>query len=147
MLNPINPQTWGPGGHSRIQPRKSCVCKRHPFTPQPGNVEGYTGHRICKDDSYALSFILFPIKRVIKMLKRQTLETVKPLSQDYLGAERQTKGYVEQAISADGRGRVRYQATYWFGICDDGRSLPKGTEVTVIGRQGNTLIVAPLVTP
>lgn len=78
------------------------------------------------------------------MLKRQTLQTVKPLSQDYLGASRQTTGYVEQAISPTGRGRVRYQATYWFGICDDGRSLPQGAEVTVIGRQGNTLIVVPV---
>ena len=79
------------------------------------------------------------------MLTRKRLPTVKPLSQDYLGASLQTRGYVEQAISADGRGRVRYQATYWFGICHDGRSLPKGTEVNVIGRQGNTLIVEPLI--
>lgn len=79
------------------------------------------------------------------MLKLQRLQTVKPLSQDYLGALRQTQGYVEQAINADGRGRVRYQATSWFGICHDGRSLPKGTAVNVIGRQGNTLIVQPIV--
>jgi len=79
------------------------------------------------------------------MLNHKRLQTVRPLAQDYLGASRQTKGYVEQAISPDSRGRVRYQATYWFGICDDGRSLPKGTEVTVIGRQGNTLIVQPVV--
>jgi len=79
------------------------------------------------------------------MLKRKRRQTVKPLSQDYLGASLPTKDYVEQAIHPDARGRVRYQATYWFGICDDGRSRPKGTEVNVIGRQGNTLIVEPLV--
>ncbi|MBE9141026.1 NfeD family protein [Nodosilinea sp. LEGE 07088] len=54
------------------------------------------------------------------------------------------KGYVEQAIGPNHPGRIRYQATYWFGICDDGRSLPRGAEVTVIGRRGNTLIVEPI---
>lgn len=73
------------------------------------------------------------------------LQTVKPLSPDNLGASKQTKGYVEQAIHPDRRGRVRYRATSWFGICHNGRSLPKGTEVNVIGRQGNTLIVEPSV--
>lgn len=78
------------------------------------------------------------------MLKLKRLQTVKPLSQEYLGASRPSQGYVHQAISPDGRGRVRYQATYWFGICHDGRSLPPGTAVNVIGRQGNTLIVEPI---
>lgn len=79
------------------------------------------------------------------MLKLKRLQTVQPLSQDYRGASRQTQGYVEQTINPNGRGRVRYQATSWFGVCGDGRSLPKGTAVSVIGRQGNTLIVQPIV--
>ncbi|MGD1859921.1 MAG: NfeD family protein [Leptolyngbyaceae cyanobacterium] len=79
------------------------------------------------------------------MLNRKTLPAIASLLPDYLGTSQPTKGYVEQAISSNGRGRVRYQATYWFGICHDGRSLPKGAEVTVIGRQGNTLIVEPVV--
>lgn len=78
------------------------------------------------------------------MLKLKSFQKVQPIAQTYHGASAQTKGYVEQAISPNQRGRVRYQATYWFGICDDARSLPKGTEVIVIGRQGNTLIVEPI---
>lgn len=77
------------------------------------------------------------------MLKPKYSEAARPLPQAY-GASRHCKGYVEQAISPDSRGRVRYQATYWFGVCDDGRSLPKGTEVTILGRRGNTLIVEPI---
>ncbi len=78
------------------------------------------------------------------MLTQKIPQAVKPLNQNYLGIPKPTRGYVEQAISPEGRGRVKFQATYWFGICDDGRSLPKGTEVTVIGRRGNTLIVEPI---
>ncbi len=79
------------------------------------------------------------------MLNLKSFQTVQSLVQTYPGLSTQTKGYVEQAISPNRRGRVRYQATYWFGICDGSRSLPPGTEVTVLGRQGNTLLVQPIV--
>ena len=72
--------------------------------------------------------------------------TVQPLLPTYLGSAAQTIGYVEQPISPNHPGRIRYQANYWFGICNGGvRSLPRGTQVNIIGRQGNTLIVEPAV--
>lgn len=77
------------------------------------------------------------------MLNPKRLQTVQFFPQAGLSASRPKIGYIEQAISPNGRGRVRYQATCWFAICDDGRSLPKGTEVTIVGRRGNTLIVEP----
>ena len=79
------------------------------------------------------------------MLNPNSFQTVQSLAQIYLGSSAQTKGYVEQAINPNRRGRVRYQATYWFGICADARSPPPGTAVTVLGRQGNTLLVQPIV--
>lgn len=79
------------------------------------------------------------------MLNIKSFQTVQPLDQTYPGSSAQTKGYVEQVINPNQRGRVRYQATCWLGICDDGRSLPPGTEVTILGRHGNTLLVQPIV--
>lgn len=79
------------------------------------------------------------------MLNLKSFQNVQPLHQSYPGSSTPSKGYVEQAINPYQRGRVRYQATYWFGVCDDGRSLSPGTEVIVLGRQGNTLIVEPVV--
>jgi len=78
------------------------------------------------------------------MLDFKHVQALQPLSQVYLGSSSRTVGYVERAISPTCRGRVRYRATSWFGICEDARSLPCGTEVTVLGRQGNTLIVKPV---
>lgn len=79
------------------------------------------------------------------MLNPKSFQTVQSLAQTYPGLLAKTKGYVEQAINPNRRGRVRYQATYWFGVCADARSLPPGTEVTVLGRRGNTLLVQPIV--
>lgn len=56
----------------------------------------------------------------------------------------QSLAYVEEPIRPDRPGRVRYQATYWFGICQPPQSVPRGTEVIVTGREGNTLIVKPI---
>lgn len=39
------------------------------------------------------------------------------------------------------KGRIKYQATYWFGRCEDPVTLPKGTMVKVIRREGNTWVV------
>ncbi|MBD2109313.1 NfeD family protein [Nodosilinea sp. FACHB-13] len=79
------------------------------------------------------------------MFNLKSFQKVQPLNPFYPGLLAQTKGYVEQAINPNRRGRVRYQSTYWFGICADARSLPPGTEVTVLGRRGNTLLVQPIV--
>lgn len=79
------------------------------------------------------------------MLNIKSFQTVQSLAEVYPDLSTQPKGYVEQAINPNRRGRVRYQATYWFGVCDSARSLPPGTEVTVLGRQGNTLLVQPIV--
>lgn len=52
---------------------------------------------------------------------------------------------VDAAIAPGAAGRVRYRGTYWFGVCEQNRMLPEGTEVIVIGRNGNTLLVEPVV--
>lgn len=57
---------------------------------------------------------------------------------------------VAQAVISDEilpgqRGRVKYQATYWFAITEN--TLPMclkvGDKVRVINRRGNTLVVEP----
>lgn len=53
---------------------------------------------------------------------------------------------VDVAIAPGAAGRVRYRGTYWFGVCQQPRLLPKGTAVIVIGRNGNTLMVEPVLT-
>lgn len=83
--------------------------------------------------------------RKLEMLNPKSFQTVQSLAQTYPGLSTQAQGYVEQAINPNRRGRVRYQATYWFGIRADARSLPPGTEVIVLSRQGNTLLVQPIV--
>lgn len=81
---------------------------------------------------------------MLNLIKRTP--TVRPLLPNYLGLAAQTTGYVDQPIRPHHPGRIRYQATYWFGICNGNvRSLPRGTEVNILGRQGNTLIVEPAV--
>ncbi|ASC73294.1 hypothetical protein XM38_042580 [Halomicronema hongdechloris C2206] len=57
---------------------------------------------------------------------------------------KQGKATVERIIQPGQRGRVHFQATYWFGICPDPVVLLPGMDVTVVGRRGNTLIVRPM---
>ncbi|MGD1712079.1 NfeD family protein [Dapis sp. BLCC M172] len=53
---------------------------------------------------------------------------------------------VEEKITADEPGRVKYKTTYWPAMLFRGYSmtLEPGQEVAVIGRQGITLLVRPL---
>ncbi len=39
------------------------------------------------------------------------------------------------------KGRIQYQATYWFGRCEDQITLAAGMPVEVIRREGNTWVV------
>jgi membrane protein implicated in regulation of membrane protease activity len=39
------------------------------------------------------------------------------------------------------RGRIQYQATYWFGRCEDNVTLVVGMPVEVVRREGNTWVV------
>lgn len=56
----------------------------------------------------------------------------------------QIRAYVDRPIYPGLRGRVRYHSTYWFGVCSQNLTLSHGTEVVVTGRDGNTLIVEPI---
>ena len=52
---------------------------------------------------------------------------------------------VSAAILPGKRGRVKYQATYWFAITPTSMpiGLKPGEKVRVIERRGNTLVVQP----
>ncbi|NJL48920.1 MAG: hypothetical protein HC929_17435 [Leptolyngbyaceae cyanobacterium SM2_5_2] len=39
------------------------------------------------------------------------------------------------------KGRIQYQATYWFGRCEDNVTLVAGMPVEVVRREGNTWVV------
>jgi membrane protein implicated in regulation of membrane protease activity len=41
-------------------------------------------------------------------------------------------------------GRIKFQATYWFGFCEENLKLQVGDMVEVLDRDGNTLIVKPV---
>ncbi|MBD0267142.1 NfeD family protein [Pseudanabaena sp. FACHB-2040] len=54
---------------------------------------------------------------------------------------------VERAIATDQRGRVYYEGTYWharFYSLNQQVQVEVAERVTVIGRQGNALLVQPL---
>ncbi|MEB3339537.1 NfeD family protein [Okeania sp.] len=55
-------------------------------------------------------------------------------------------GVVEEKITSDEPGRVKYKTTYWPAMLfrDDSMTLAPGQEVAVVGRQGITLLVRPL---
>ncbi|WP_246843983.1 NfeD family protein [Hydrocoleum sp. CS-953] len=55
-------------------------------------------------------------------------------------------GIVDEKITPDEPGRVKFKATYWPAMLFRGYSmtLEPGQEVAVIGRQGITLLVRPL---
>ncbi|NJL87044.1 MAG: hypothetical protein HC886_15430 [Leptolyngbyaceae cyanobacterium SM1_1_3] len=58
-------------------------------------------------------------------------------------------GRVEQAIIADKRGRVFFDGTYWpaqFYNSEQPKIAEAKTWVSVLGRRGLTLLVAPAVT-
>lgn len=52
---------------------------------------------------------------------------------------------VSNEIPPGKRGRVKYQATYWFAVTQTvmKRGLKVGKKVRVIERKGNTLVVQP----
>ncbi|NES05112.1 MAG: hypothetical protein F6K22_21170 [Okeania sp. SIO2F4] len=54
---------------------------------------------------------------------------------------------VEEKITADEPGRVRYKTTYWPAMLFrdySSMTLYPGQEIAVVGRQGITLLVRPL---
>ncbi len=51
---------------------------------------------------------------------------------------------VEADISPLRPGRIKYQATHWFGKCEQNISLPAGAYVRVLRREGNAWIVQAL---
>ncbi|OLP16394.1 hypothetical protein BST81_21645 [Leptolyngbya sp. 'hensonii'] len=56
-------------------------------------------------------------------------------------------GQVEQTITQQQRGRVKFMASYWFARFyqpSGAMSAWPGTTVRVIGREGLTLLVAPI---
>lgn len=63
---------------------------------------------------------------------------------DQRSLNRAYRASVDRTIGPRQPGRVHYQGTYWFGICRQGYTLLAGTDVVVVGRTGNTLIVEPV---
>ena len=56
-------------------------------------------------------------------------------------------GKVEETISAEQLGRVRFQATYWrarFQQPSYPQAISPGNKIRIVGREGLTLLVAPL---
>jgi membrane protein implicated in regulation of membrane protease activity len=51
---------------------------------------------------------------------------------------------VTETIAPDRRGRVYYQASWWFAVCLEPIEIPAGKRVRVIERDNITLIVEPL---
>ena len=53
---------------------------------------------------------------------------------------------VEEKITADEPGRVKFKTTYWPAVLfrDYSMTLYPGQEIAVVGRQGITLLVQPL---
>lgn len=59
------------------------------------------------------------------------------------------QGVVEEVITPDGRGRVKYAATSWPAELDksiEEMALPPRAPVLVVGRRGLVLLVRPLAT-
>lgn len=57
---------------------------------------------------------------------------------------RSNRAVVDQAIGPDGKGRVRFQATWWPARCEFNVSLNPGDEVRVVGISNITLLVEPM---
>ncbi|MDJ0707784.1 MAG: NfeD family protein [Leptolyngbyaceae cyanobacterium MO_188.B28] len=75
-----------------------------------------------------------------------TLSPVLELSEFSNFAPVKTTARVEKTISPSCRGRVYFQATYWparFYQPDCQATVLPGDSVTIIGRQGLTLLVRP----
>ena len=56
-------------------------------------------------------------------------------------------GKVEETISAQQLGRVRFQATYWrarFQQPSYPQAIAPGNQIRIVGREGLTLLVVPL---
>lgn len=74
-----------------------------------------------------------PVERIWGYLKRASegpaLQTVNDIA------------IVIEDIEPHRLGRIKYQATYWFGRCEEGMTLVAGTQVKVIRREGNTWLV------
>ncbi|WP_416676435.1 NfeD family protein [Egbenema bharatensis] len=51
---------------------------------------------------------------------------------------------VEETIRPNHSGRVRFQGSWWFARCQADVTIEPGEEVKVIGHQGITLLVEPM---
>lgn len=51
---------------------------------------------------------------------------------------------VDEEISSDKDGRVRFQGTYWPACCYQDITLTEGQKCQVVGRYALTLIVEPI---
>jgi membrane-bound ClpP family serine protease len=51
---------------------------------------------------------------------------------------------VDKPIAPQQQGRVKFQATWWYAMCEDEIYIFPGTQVLVVGRIGLTLLVEPI---
>jgi membrane protein implicated in regulation of membrane protease activity len=54
------------------------------------------------------------------------------------------RAVVEETIRPNHSGRVRFQGSWWFARCQADVTIEAGEEVKVIGHQGITLLVEPM---
>jgi membrane protein implicated in regulation of membrane protease activity len=61
--------------------------------------------------------------------------------------EQALPGVVEKTIEPGDKGQIKFQGSYWSATLyppNQGKSIPKGQRVNVIGREGITLLVQPI---
>lgn len=54
------------------------------------------------------------------------------------------RAIVEETIRPNHSGRVRFQGSWWFARCPQDVTIEPGNEVRVIGNQGITLLIEPV---
>ena len=69
-----------------------------------------------------------------------------PLMDDFLRSE-ETLAVVKNAIEPGKLGHVNFHGVRWRASCDRTQTITVGTQVRVLGRRANILVVAPLEQP
>ncbi|MEL6401511.1 MAG: NfeD family protein [Cyanobacteria bacterium J06626_4] len=79
------------------------------------------------------------------------LETTYPLTDDLFGddsiawhSDDEALAVVKTDIEPGQLGRVKFQGVRWRAYCDRALTIPLGTEVRVLGRRANILVVEPM---
>ena len=87
--------------------------------------------------------------QLIKFLKQSldALSTEQAAPSGNVMSYLESVGIVESPIRIGKRGRIRLCGVYWFARSTSDRIIAIDENIKVIGREGNTLIVAPVDNP